>query len=55
MGEIVSLVDSIQEDYLPPIPLRYKNLPPEPIAEKIGIYCISNKFLFIYFFKLETK
>lgn len=49
MGEIISLVDSIQEDYLPPIPLRYKNLPPEPIAEKIGrYYCLSNKFLFIF-------
>ncbi|XP_075976266.1 uncharacterized protein LOC142976660 [Anticarsia gemmatalis] len=24
MGDIISLVDSIQEDYLPPIPLKYK-------------------------------
>ncbi|XP_046967526.1 uncharacterized protein LOC124535371 [Vanessa cardui] len=35
MGEIISLVDSIQEDYLPPIPLRYKNIPAEPLQEKI--------------------
>ncbi|XP_026485605.2 uncharacterized protein LOC113393109 [Vanessa tameamea] len=35
MGDIISLVDSIQEDYLPPIPLRYKNMPPEPLQEKI--------------------
>ncbi|XP_061384186.1 uncharacterized protein LOC116769255 [Danaus plexippus] len=35
MGDIISLVDSIQEDYLPPIPLRYKNLPPEPLEEKV--------------------
>ncbi|CAH0723772.1 unnamed protein product, partial [Brenthis ino] len=35
MGDIISLVDSIQEDYLPPIPLRYKNLPPEAFEEKI--------------------
>ncbi|CAG4945432.1 unnamed protein product [Colias eurytheme] len=35
MGDIISLVDSIQEDYLPPIPLRYKNAAPEPLEEKI--------------------
>ncbi|XP_063827397.1 uncharacterized protein LOC135076859 [Ostrinia nubilalis] len=35
MGDIVSLVDSIQEDYLPPIPLRYKNMAPEPLEPKV--------------------
>ncbi|RVE47579.1 hypothetical protein evm_007777 [Chilo suppressalis] len=35
MGDIISLVDSIQEDYLPPIPLRYKNMAPEPLEPKI--------------------
>ncbi|XP_060802169.1 uncharacterized protein LOC106137624 isoform X1 [Amyelois transitella] len=35
MGDIISLVDSIQEDYLPPIPLRYKKMGPEPLVEKI--------------------
>ncbi|XP_047505228.1 uncharacterized protein LOC125049812 [Pieris napi] len=35
MGDIISLVDSIQEDYLPPIPLRYKNAAPEPLEEKV--------------------
>ncbi|XP_050667045.1 uncharacterized protein LOC126966832 [Leptidea sinapis] len=35
MGEIISLVDSIQEDYLPPIPLRYKNAGPTPLEERI--------------------
>lgn len=36
MGDIISLVDSIQEDYLPPIPLRYKKMPPEEIEPKVG-------------------
>lgn len=36
MGDIISLVDSIQEDYLPPIPLKYKNMPPEPLEPKVG-------------------
>lgn len=36
MGDIISLVDSIQDDYLPPIPLRYKNMEPEPEQPKIG-------------------
>lgn len=36
MGDIISLVDSIQEDYLPPIPLRYKKMPPEPIEPKMS-------------------
>ncbi|CAH2040497.1 unnamed protein product, partial [Iphiclides podalirius] len=35
MGEIISLVDSIQDDYLPPIPLRYKKQDPVPIEQKI--------------------
>ncbi|XP_072929208.1 uncharacterized protein [Epargyreus clarus] len=35
MGDIISLVDSIQEDYLPPIPLRYKNMEPEPLEPKV--------------------
>ncbi|XP_013139792.1 PREDICTED: uncharacterized protein LOC106104319 [Papilio polytes] len=35
MGDIISLVDSIQDDYLPPIPLRYKNMEPEPEQPKI--------------------
>ncbi|VVC87446.1 unnamed protein product [Leptidea sinapis] len=35
MGEIISLVDSIQEDYLPPIPLRYKNAGPTPLEDRI--------------------
>lgn len=36
MGDIVSLVDSIQEDYLPPIPLKYKNAGPDPLEPKVG-------------------
>ncbi|KAM3967125.1 uncharacterized protein ACR2FA_011977 [Aphomia sociella] len=35
MGDIISLVDSIQEDYLPPIPLRYKKMGLEPLEEKV--------------------
>ncbi|XP_014368688.2 uncharacterized protein LOC106718973 [Papilio machaon] len=35
MGDIISLVDSIQDDYLPPIPLRYKKMEPEPEQPKI--------------------
>ncbi|XP_049871189.1 uncharacterized protein LOC126370394 [Pectinophora gossypiella] len=35
MGEIISLVDSIQEEYLPPIPLKYKNMPPEPVEPRV--------------------
>ncbi|XP_068622996.1 uncharacterized protein [Battus philenor] len=35
MGDIVSLVDSIQDDYLPPIPLRYKKFEPTPLEPKI--------------------
>lgn len=38
MGDIISLVDSIQEDYVPPIPLKYKNKEPEPLEAKIGLY-----------------
>ncbi|XP_028030016.1 uncharacterized protein LOC114242909 [Bombyx mandarina] len=36
MGDIISLVDSIQEDYVPPIPLKYKNKEPEPLEAKIA-------------------
>ncbi|KAL4711410.1 hypothetical protein ACJJTC_016164 [Scirpophaga incertulas] len=36
MGDIISLVDSIQEDYLPPIPLKYKNMTPEPLEPKVA-------------------
>ncbi|XP_045767139.1 uncharacterized protein LOC123868654 isoform X1 [Maniola jurtina] len=35
MGDIISLVESVQEDYLPPIPLKYKNLPPEELQPKV--------------------
>ncbi|XP_059053560.1 uncharacterized protein LOC131847886 isoform X2 [Achroia grisella] len=35
MGDIISLVDSIQEDYIPPIPLRYKKVCPEPLEERV--------------------
>ncbi|XP_031767072.2 uncharacterized protein LOC113519037 isoform X2 [Galleria mellonella] len=35
MGDIISLVDSIQEDYLPLIPLRYKNMGSEPLQDKV--------------------
>ncbi|XP_023934903.2 uncharacterized protein LOC112043630 [Bicyclus anynana] len=35
MGDIISLVESVQEDYLPPIPLRYKNMPAEQMAPKV--------------------
>lgn len=37
LGDIVSLVDSIQEDYLPPIPMKYKNMEPEPMPERVGM------------------
>ncbi|KAG6441379.1 hypothetical protein O3G_MSEX001723 [Manduca sexta] len=36
MGDIISLVDSIQEDYLPPIPLKYKNMEPEDLIPKVA-------------------
>lgn len=52
MGDIISLVDSIQEDYLPPIPLRYKNLDPLPLEPKIGKkHCLSMLFRFKRHFK----
>ncbi|XP_047998135.1 uncharacterized protein LOC125235578 [Leguminivora glycinivorella] len=35
MGDIVSLVDSIQDDYVPSIPLKYKHMPPEPFEERV--------------------
>lgn len=36
MGDIISLVDSVQDDYLPPIPLRYKTPVDEPEEPKFG-------------------
>lgn len=36
MGDIISLVDSVQEDYLPPIPMKYKTMTDEPPFEKVG-------------------
>ncbi|KAI8420924.1 hypothetical protein MSG28_008087 [Choristoneura fumiferana] len=35
MGDIISLVDSVQEDYLPPIPMKYKTMTDEPLFEKV--------------------
>ncbi|XP_061704655.1 uncharacterized protein LOC133516006 isoform X2 [Cydia pomonella] len=35
MGDIVSLVDSIQDDYVPSIPLKYKNMPPEAFEDRV--------------------
>lgn len=45
MGDIISLVDSIQEEYLTPIPLRYKNMAPEPMEPRTGewAYPINNQ------------
>lgn len=56
MGDIVSLVDSIQDDYLPPIPLRYKKMEPQPVEEKVGksIFCfitdVNMKFYYLFIF-----
>ncbi|KAJ8724456.1 hypothetical protein PYW08_015930 [Mythimna loreyi] len=35
MGDIISLVDSIQEDYVPPVPMRYKKPVFEPMEFKV--------------------
>lgn len=35
MGDIISLVDSVQEDYLPPIPMKYKTMTDEPLSRKL--------------------
>ncbi|XP_063893773.1 uncharacterized protein LOC110379989 isoform X1 [Helicoverpa armigera] len=35
MGDIISLVDSVQEDYIPPVPLRYKKQVDEPVEPKV--------------------
>ncbi|XP_022825897.1 uncharacterized protein LOC111355965 [Spodoptera litura] len=35
MGDIISLVDSVQEDYIPPIPMRYKTHIDDPIEPKV--------------------
>ncbi|KAJ8719004.1 hypothetical protein PYW07_016560 [Mythimna separata] len=36
MGDIISLVDSIQEDYVPPVPMKYKRPAPEPMEWKVA-------------------
>ncbi|CAH0673959.1 unnamed protein product [Spodoptera exigua] len=35
MGDIISLVDSVQEDYIPPIPMKYKTHVDEPTEPKV--------------------
>lgn len=44
MGDIISLVESINEDYIPPVPLKYKKHVDEPMEPKVGKCLLGKNF-----------